>query len=187
MDASQAGRRMTARRKILGVMLLGALMIAFSSAAHPMPRLLWNASASVPIGLYAIHPAGRLTAGELLVVRPQDAVAQFMAARGYLALGVPLIKHVAALPGQIICRLGRTITVDGIVVAEALDRDARGRELPAWQGCRSVETGEVFLLNTDVPDSFDGRYFGPVPNSTIIGSATPVWLPKELSSRKTGQ
>jgi conjugative transfer signal peptidase TraF len=178
---------MTALRKILGAMLLGASMIAFSSAAHPMPRLLWNASASVPIGLYAIHPAGRLTAGEILVVRPQAALAQFMAARGYLALGVPLIKHVAALPGQIICRLGRTITVDGIVVAEALDRDARGRELPAWQGCRSVETGEVFLLNTDVPDSFDGRYFGPVPNSTIIGSATPVWLPKELSSRKTGQ
>jgi conjugative transfer signal peptidase TraF len=178
---------MTAARKILGAMLLGASMIAFSSAAHPMPRLLWNASASVPIGLYAIHPAGRLTAGELLVVRPPAALAQFMAARRYLALGVPLIKHVAALPGQIICRSGRTITVDGVVVAEALDRDARGRELPDWQGCRAVKTSEVFLMNAGVTDSFDGRYFGPVPDSTIIGSATPLWLPNEPSSRKTGQ
>jgi conjugative transfer signal peptidase TraF len=178
---------MTAPVKILGVMLLGASMIAFSSAAHPMPRLLWNASVSVPIGLYAMHPAGRLTAGEMLVVRPPATLAQFMAARGYLALGVPLIKHVAALPGQIICRSGRTMTVDGVVVAEALDRDARGRELPAWQGCRVVKTGEVFLMNADVTDSFDGRYFGPMPDSTIIGSATPLWLPNEPSSRKTRQ
>jgi conjugative transfer signal peptidase TraF len=187
MDTAQAGRRMTADRKTLGAMLLGASMIAFSSAMHPMPRLLWNASASVPIGLYAVHPAGRLTAGELLVVRPPAALAQFMAARGYLALGVPLIKHVAALPGQIICRSGRTIIVDNVVVADALDRDARGRELPVWQGCRAVKTGEVFLLNAGVTDSFDGRYFGPVPDSAIIGCATPLWLSNETSSRKTGQ
>jgi conjugative transfer signal peptidase TraF len=162
-------------------------MIAFSSAAHPMPRLLWNASASVPIGLYALHPAGKLTAGELLVVRPPARLAQFMAARRYLALGVPLIKHVAALPGQIICRSGRVITVNGIAEAEALDRDTRGRELPVWQGCRAVQTGEVFLMNAGVPDSFDGRYFGPVPDSTIIGSATPLWLPGKQSSRNPGQ
>jgi conjugative transfer signal peptidase TraF len=168
-------------------MLFGVSLIAFSSAAHPMPRLLWNASASVPVGLYAIHPAGRLTAGELLVVRPPVPLAQFMAARRYLALGVPLIKHVAALPGQIVCRARDIITVDGIVEAEALDRDARGLELPVWQGCHTVRSGEVFLMNAGVPDSFDGRYFGPVPDSTIIGSATPLWLPSEHLSQNPGQ
>jgi conjugative transfer signal peptidase TraF len=174
---------MNTRQKILCAMLFGMSMIAFSSAAHPMPRLLWNASASVPIGLYAVHPAGKLTAGELLVIRPPAALAQFMAARRYLALGVPLIKHVAALPGEIVCRSGRTITVDGIVEAEAFDRDARGRKLPDLQGCRTVRSGEVFLMNAGVPDSFDGRYFGPVPDSTIIGSATPLWLPGQRSPR----
>jgi conjugative transfer signal peptidase TraF len=177
---------MNTRQKLLGAMLFGTSMIAFSSAAHPMPRLLWNASASVPIGLYAIHPAGKLTAGELLVVRPPARLAQFMAVRRYLALGVPLIKHVAALPGQIVCRSGRTITVNGIAEGEALDRDSRGRELPAWQGCRAVQTGKVFLMNAAVPDSFDGRYFGPVPDSTVIGSATPLWLPSEHLSRNPG-
>jgi conjugative transfer signal peptidase TraF len=178
---------MNARQKILCAMLFGMSMIAFSSAAHPMPRLLWNASASVPIGLYAVHPAGRLTAGELLVVRPPAALAQFMAARRYLALGVPLIKHVAALPGQIVCRSGRKITVDCIAEAEALDRDARGRKLPVWQACRKIQSGEVFLMNAGVPDSFDSRYFGPVPDSTIIGSATPLWLPGQQSSRNAAQ
>jgi conjugative transfer signal peptidase TraF len=178
---------MNTRQKLLSSMLFGMSMIAFSSAAHPMPRLLWNASASVPVGLYAIHPAGRLMANELLVVKPQAALAQFMAARRYLALGVPLVKHVAALPGQIVCRSGRTITVDGIVEAEALDRDTRGRKLPVWQACRTIQSGEVFLMNAGVPDSFDGRYFGPVPYSTIIGSATPLWLPGQQSSLNVAQ
>ncbi len=178
---------MNARQKILGVMLLGASLIAFSSVAHPMPRLLWNASASVPIGLYAVHPAGKLTAGELLVIRPPAALAQFMAARRYLAFGVPLIKHVAALPGQIVCRSGLMITVNGIAEAQALDRDTRDRKLPVWQGCRTVRPGEVFLMNAGVPDSFDGRYFGPVPESTIIGSTTPLWLGGQQSSRNTAQ
>ena len=178
---------MNARQKILGAMLFGVSLIAFSSAAHPMPRLLWNASASVPIGFYVIHPAGRLTVGELLAVRPPAPLAQFMAARRYLALGVPLIKHVAALPGQIVCRSGRKITVDCIAEAEALDRDARGRKLPVWQACRKIQSGEVFLMNAGVPDSFDSRYFGPVPDSTIIGSATPLWLPGQQSSRNAAQ
>jgi conjugative transfer signal peptidase TraF len=178
---------MNARQKILGAMLFGVSLIAFSSAAHPMPRLLWNASASVPIGFYVIHPAGRLTVGELLAVRPPAPLAQFMAARRYLAFGVPLIKHVAALSGEIVCRSGFTITVNGIAEAQALDRDARGRKLPTWQGCRTVRSGEVFLMNAGVPDSFDGRYFGPVRDSTIIGSATPLWLPGQQSSRNAAQ
>jgi conjugative transfer signal peptidase TraF len=178
---------MTARKKILGAMLFGVSMIAFSSAAHPKPCLLWNASASVPIGLYAIHPNGKLTAGELLVIRPPAALAQFMAARRYLALGVPLIKHVAALPGQIVCRSGRVITVNGSAKAEALDRDTRGRKLPVWQGCRTIQLHEVFLMNASIPDSFDGRYFGQVPDKTIIGSATPLWLAAQQSSRNAGQ
>ena len=178
---------MNARQKILGAMLFGVSLIAFSSAAHPMPRLLWNASASVPVGLYAVHPAGRLKVGELLVAKPPSQLAQFMAARRYLAFGVPLIKHVAALSGEIVCRSGFTITVNGIAEAQAFDRDARGRKLPVWQGCRTVRSGEVFLMNAGVPDSFDGRYFGPVPDSKIIGSATPLWLPSEHLSQNPGQ
>jgi conjugative transfer signal peptidase TraF len=169
---------------MLAGILMGISMIAFSSAVHPMPRLLWNASASVPIGLYLVQPAGVFRRDKILVVRPSVALAQFMAARRYLALGVPLIKHIAALPGQLVCRSGHTITVDGIAEAGALDSDSRGRELPVWRGCHTVQSGEVFLMNASVQDSFDGRYFGSVPDSTIIGSATPLWIPRENLSRK---
>jgi len=169
---------MKARRSIILAMLFGASMLAFSWCAHPAPWLLWNASASVPIGLYAVHPVGPLRVGQLLIVRPPTPLARFLAARRYLPMGVPLIKHVAALPGQTVCRLGSTIIVDCTVRAEALDRDTRGRPLPVWQGCHKIAPHEIFLLNIGVPDSLDSRYFGPLPYTTIIGRATPLWIPR---------
>ena len=167
---------MSNRRSIIPAMLLGALLLASSWCAHPAPWLLWNASASVPIGLYAVHSVGPLHLGQLLIVSPPAPLARFLAARHYLPMGVPLIKHVAALPGQTVCRLGRRITVDGMAQAEALERDTRGRPLPVWQGCQKIAPHEIFLLNIGVPDSLDGRYFGPLFDRTIIGRATPLWL-----------
>ena len=82
--------------------------IGATALFHPAPRLIWNASASVPIGLYAVHPAGALRIGELLVVAPPEPLATFLDARRYLPKGVPLLKHVAALPGQTVCRTSHT-------------------------------------------------------------------------------
>ncbi|WP_426387075.1 S26 family signal peptidase [Sphingobium sp. R-21] len=142
----------------------------------PVPlRLVWNASASVPIGLYGLEPPRDLRVGDLVAVAPSRHLADFMVERGYLGRGVPLMKHVAALPGQIVCRLRSTITVDGAALGEALDRDSKGRRLPVWQGCRRVAVGTVFLMNSAVRDSLDGRYFGPIPARTIIGRATPIY------------
>lgn len=146
------------------------------AALAPMPlKLVWNASASTPIGLYIVHPTGRLGIADLVVVRAPDPLAEFLAEGGYLPRDVPLMKRVAALPGQRICRSGRSISVDGTVTAEALDRDRLGRPLPTWQGCRLVAEGEIFLLNRQVPDSLDGRYFGPLPANSVVGRAVPLW------------
>ncbi|RVA02060.1 S26 family signal peptidase, partial [Mesorhizobium sp. M7A.F.Ca.US.001.02.1.1] len=41
-------------------------------------------------------------------------------------------------------------------------------------GCRVISDGEVFLMNRDAADSFDGRYFGPLPLTSVIGRAVPV-------------
>ena len=114
-----------------------------------------------------------------MIVRPPDPLAVFLDERRYLAKGVPMLKRVLALPGQTVCCMDRTITVDGIAMGKALDRDSRGRALPAWSGCRVVATGEVFLMNWQSEHSFDGRYFGPLPASTIVGRADPLWTREE--------
>jgi len=152
---------------------------ATSAILHPLPTLIWNASASVPIGLYAVHPVGKLDVTELVVVRPPHALAQFLAERRYLPNGVPMLKRVLAVPGQTVCRDDRTITVDGIAMGDALERDTSDRPLPVWQGCQRVADGQVFLMNWQSKDSFDGRYFGLLPRATIVGRADPVWTQEE--------
>ena len=146
---------------------------------HPAPKLIWNASASVPIGLYRVRPAGDLHVTELVVVRPSPPLANSLDERGYLPKSVPLLKHILALPGQTVCRTGRTITIDATAMGEALDHDRRGRLLPVWQGCRVIAQGEVFLMNRQAEDSLDGRYFGPLPATTIVGEAAPLWTDEE--------
>ena len=146
---------------------------------HPAPRLLWNASASVPIGLYAVHRPTKLHVGDIVIVLPPGPLASYLDARRSLPEGVPLVKPIAALAGQTVCRTGRSVSVDGVTLAEAQDHDRHGRRLPVWQGCRVLAPGEVFLMNSAQPDSLDGRYFGPLPLSTVIGRATPLWLPRE--------
>jgi len=164
------------RASWLATILAATLGAGLAVLVHPAPKWIWNASASVPIGLYAVHPAGALHDGELLMVAPPEPLAAFLAGRGYLPNGVPLLKHVLALPGHQVCRTARAIAVDGVAVGEAQDRDRKGRALPVWRGCRVVAAGEVFLMNQRTADSLDGRYFGALPDTTIVGRADPIWM-----------
>ncbi len=162
---------------IAATMLIAVAVMATVAWKMP-PRLVWNVSASVPIGLYLVRPALNLQPYELVTAIPPRALASFMATRRYLGVGVPMLKHVAALPGQTVCRSGRRIGINGQFVATARRVDSRSRALPVWRGCHRVAWSEVFLLNANVGDSFDGRYFGVLPRSSVIGRAVPVWTSK---------
>lgn len=159
------------------------LVIGALAFVHPAPRLIWNATASTPAGLYALRPIGQLRIMELVAVRPPEPIASFLADGGFLPRGVPLLKHVMALPEQVVCRTGRTVTVDGIAVGEARDLDHWDRALPVWSGCETLATDEIFLMNPTVPDSLDGRYFGPLPIASIVGRAVPLFTDEEGDGR----
>jgi conjugative transfer signal peptidase TraF len=163
------------RAAMLIVTLIGLVVAAIAMGRKPMPRLVWNASESAPIGLYLVESIGKLALTNLVVATPPKPLASFLAERGYLPLGLPLIKRVQALPGQCVCRSELLISVDGVEAGRALTQDRRGRPLPVWQGCRVITPGEVFLMNRDEQGSFDGRYFGPLPLSAIVGRAESVW------------
>ena len=155
--------------------VVGAGLVV-ASTAHIWPlRIIYNASASVPIGWYAVGEPAPVSVGDLVVARPPFRAETLLVARGYLAAGVPILKFVRARAGQRVCRSADLITIDGAAVALARDRDRAGRGLPRWTGCRVLGPGDVFLLNAARPDSFDGRYFGPVSVTSIIGTATPLW------------
>jgi conjugative transfer signal peptidase TraF len=170
---------MTTRIATLALTAAAAALVAVTVGPKTAPRFVWNASESVPTGLYSVQPARRLIVTDLVVAFPPEPLATFLAEGGYLPRGVPLIKRILALPEQIVCRKDLLITVDAIEMGAARERDRRGRLLPVWQGCRVVRHGEVFLMNWDETASLDSRYFGSIPLTAIVGRAVPLWTFEE--------
>jgi conjugative transfer signal peptidase TraF len=158
--------------------LLGVgLGIAFLAASPTdrLPRILWNASTSLPIGFYRLSASEPLSVGDLVAVELPSELAAWAAARGYLGRSALLLKRVAASPRAKVCRIGDVIHVDGIAVAEALKADSHGRAMPVWQSCVVLAENQFFLLLAESPDSLDGRYFGPSDAVTVVGMARPIW------------
>jgi type IV secretory pathway protease TraF len=130
----------------------------------PAPLLLINETRSAPRGLYLRSADREPRRGRRVTI------AQPPAARPYLArLGAPaemrLLKRVAAVGGERVCVEGLVLQTPREAVRILL-RDRRGAPLPAWRGCRPLTADEVLLLG-DGPESFDGRYFGPVRRDRI--------------------
>ena len=99
---------MTRRLKTLTAMLAGAAALIVPIVLEITPVYVWNASESVPIGLYRLQPADNLFVTELVAVQPPEPLATFLDLNGYLPAGVPMLKRVLALPGQTVCRSGLT-------------------------------------------------------------------------------
>ena len=161
-------------RATAGAASLFAASFAAVAMFDPLPRLVWNASASAPLGLYRIEPDRDPPTGTLVAVTPPPPLAQWLSARGYLGDDVPLLKHVTAKQGQRVCRTGAVVSVDTRPVAVARERDGLGRPLPVWRGCRTLHAGELLMLNPDHPGSMDGRYFGALPVAAVLGRAVPI-------------
>jgi conjugative transfer signal peptidase TraF len=174
------------KKVIIFSLLAGVTISAVTTVTllMPKPRLVWNATASAPKGLYWAIPADDLKLGDLMIIKPPPGEASFMDERGYLPFGALLLKRVAALSGAEICRLGARIFVDEIEIVQAKKSDGQGRSLPQWHGCHRLSAEQVFFVNVDVPDSLDGRYFGPFPKSSIVGLAYPLLTDEEKRRRR---
>ena len=157
---------------------LAALAVALAAvAASTLPwrsGLLWNTTASAPLGLYDLRPTDAPAVGDWVAVRPPEPLSQWLDTAGFLPDGALLLKRVAARGPAVVCRSGDAVFIDGRRVAEAADRDRRGRPLPSWRGCHRLRRDQVFLLNP-AAGSLDGRYFGPLPTTAIRARAVPLW------------
>lgn len=173
LRSAKRRRRTLARRAAL--IAFGCACLAATIAAPPLPRLVWNASASAPIGLYRVAPGSAVSRDDMVIARTPLSVRALAANRRYIPSNVPLVKRVAGVPGDLVCAAGTTIAVNGRVFAIRRANDRLGRPLPWWHGCRTLRNGALLLLMAGTPDSFDGRYFGPTEAGDVIGRATPLW------------
>lgn len=157
----------------VSVMIASCVALGLASVLKPLPLFVWNASASVPIGLYAVSGT-RPKVQDLVLVRLPDGARTLASDRRYLPSDIPAIKHVVAVGGDLVCTINGAIYINGRHCAEALHRDSQGRVLRPWRGCLRLAVDQIFLLN-DALASFDGRYFGPSPRTDVVGILTPLW------------
>jgi conjugative transfer signal peptidase TraF len=159
----------------LALLASGLVGLGWAALTTSPPRLVYNASDSVPVGWYRISPANSLAPGDLVLVHLPPEVKSLAAQRGYLPANVPLLKTVAATAPQRVCVQGSQVRIDGELVARRMRWDRQARALPTWQTCRHLVGDELFLLSSN-PASFDSRYFGPTSVDAVIGRAQPLWL-----------
>ena len=186
-DTAPRPRSHRCARLLLAVLSAGGLAsLAWASFVSPLPRLVYNPSDSVAVGWYRVDPLARhagslspaMHVGSIVLVPLPAAAAALAARRGYLPSRIPLLKPVAAVAPQQVCIAEGSVRIDGMPVAAALRIDGMGRPLHAWSACRRLRPGELFLLSTTNPASFDSRYFGPVRADAVLGVAHPIWLEK---------
>ena len=195
MGPKSAYQRRTKRRFRITVWstfsVLGVALIAVPGSGILPPILLYNPSQSAPLGWYRIEAIDKISRGDLVVANLPTDASTLAAQRGYLPTGIPVIKTIAALDGDMVCEENGLLQINGLPTVQVLTADRAGRPLPAsWKPCRQLQSDEVLLLSDRTPDSFDGRYFGAVQKSDVIGRA--VWMgfagqpQSEVSKRQSG-
>lgn len=173
LRADKRRRRSLGRR--IAITGIGITLIGLTMAFPPAPRLVWNASASAPIGLYAVTPGASVDPGDMVIARVPDPWRMMAAQRRYIPVNVPLVKRVAAVAGDEICALGQEIFINGAWVVERRVADAKGKPMPWWSGCLRLRGRQLLLLMPDSPGSFDGRYFGVTEGGLVVGKARLLW------------
>ena len=88
-------RSRTATLLVMAATVTGAGIV---SVVNPAPRLMWNGSASAPVGLYRIDASATIRWGDLVLVHPPEAARKLAVERGYLPADVPLVKRKRGRP-----------------------------------------------------------------------------------------
>jgi conjugative transfer signal peptidase TraF len=154
---------------------LGVAVIAWPVAMTSPIRLVYNATASAPLGWYVVMPVKEVGVGDVVLARLPSSAAALADQRQYLPQSVPILKRVEAVAGQRVCVQNYVLRIDRELPVRLLERDGLGRPLTPWRGCRALNPEELFLLSHDSPASFDSRYFGPIPTRLVIGRAVALW------------
>ena len=169
-----ARREQRSRSAAAAVAAFTVTALIASMLWQPRPLLVWNASASAPVGLYLVTSPNHVRSGEMVIAWTPQPARSLAAERRYLPSNVPLVTRVGAVAGDRVCAAGEAVWVNGRHVGARREFDGSGSPMPAWTGCHELAAGEYFLL-MDSPDSFDGRYFGLTRREDLVGRAVLLW------------
>ena len=170
----------TRRREVFSVQFLVWPILLVFAAGILGVRL--NLTASIPILLYLISSYPE---AQLFEFCPPEPFGTLSVQRGYRSQsnacpdgGQPLLKPIVAHEGDLVETSEIGVSVNGLLLPHSSPqyRDTDGRSISAWQfGKFSVGPGMVWVVSSYNPRSFDSRYFGSVPLTSIIHRLRPLW------------
>ena len=168
---------MNKKKVLVFIMAIGIILVAVSSLCEkPFAKSFYvNLSGSMPIGVYKAIAGTDYRVGDLVVFDVPATARVVVYGRKMLPEGWPLMKYIAGLRGDSFCVEGNSLFVNEKYFATVLDYDSQGEPLSHMEGCREIGSDEFLPIATHTTQSYDGRYFGAVPLSSIRTRAAPVW------------
>ncbi len=176
MTNSNISPRVHRAVNILQWVVILCTVFAIGDAWSPY-GLSYNPSPSLPLGLYWDTPVPReLHRGELACFPYVPPV--WAAARDYLPPAAQICKIVMGVAGDHILRNGRSIFIchQGSCISGGLilKADSKGRPAVPAALPSVIPAGEYYMGSTRVPNSFDSRYLGLIPYSSMTRAIHPV-------------
>ncbi|MCB2181340.1 MAG: signal peptidase I [Desulfobulbaceae bacterium] len=160
------------RGLILGCITLGFIVLVSVKNIHP--EFVVNMTESMPVGLYFVVKNSSPVHGDIVVFPPPEMTRKMIYQRHWLPRKRGfLLKPVIALPGDYVCTNDDEFVVNDESFGNILEEDRKGRELPKFTYCDTVNDEEIFV-GVNKENSFDSRYFGPLSSKEIVGRAMPV-------------
>jgi conjugative transfer signal peptidase TraF len=177
---SKSGPR---KSRVVVFLATATLVLACTAATAAITGARLNTSYSLPLGIYIRTGDPR---ARLIEFCPAQPFAAESSSRGYRTRGsacadggVPLLKPVVAIAGDIVVLAADGIRVNGRLLPKTapLYYDAAGRSLHPWPfGSYVVQKGTVWVASTYNRGSYDSRYMGPIRTAQIRARLRPLWL-----------
>ena len=139
----------------LAIVLFVNVFVARASVEGPsmQPNLYTGYRVLADRMAYRFHAPSR---GDVVIVDPPEG-------------GIPLIKRVIALPGEVVEVRAGHVSIDGRPLAEPWVQRYGGPSYAATE----VPAGHIFIMGDNRMESRDSRAFGPLPLAAVHGR---VWL-----------
>ena len=166
-----------------GLFGVGAVTF-FLPFALLLTPIRWVVTASSPIGFYW-ETGKKIERGAYVHFCLPEDIAKYAFERGYIRGGTcpgmyeELLKPVAAVEGDMFRISEEEVWINNEKIHAPIYRaDSKGRPHQFWiePGMYGVPEGQVVVLSTHSPRSWDSRYFGQIAVSAIRGTAVPWWV-----------
>lgn len=145
-----------------------------------------NITTSEPVGIYRLVGGQAERQALVFLKQPHDSAASVLSR--YVPVQLPLIKRVAAIPGDLVETNAFGVRVNKILWPHSvpLAQDEEGRSLRPYPfGVYKVPAGELWVMSNH-PRGLDSRYFGPILEAVVISRLVPVatWKSAHVSGSR---